>query len=151
MYKARAFFFVCAGLLCLALSYHFGARSAGAQSAGSMEGANFAPPVQGVTPYWIVSFVVNRVLYTSYLNPLTNQWQIPALPAFTVPGTAPVAATNGEAGYVLLANGDVYMGTQYGGNLLGGAPTPAQSISIGQLKAKYATPQGKAGKAPGDR
>jgi hypothetical protein len=30
MHKARAFF-VCAGLLCLAPSYHLGARSAGAQ------------------------------------------------------------------------------------------------------------------------
>ena len=31
MHKARAFFYVCAGLFLLALSYHLGARSAGAQ------------------------------------------------------------------------------------------------------------------------
>jgi hypothetical protein len=32
MVKARTFFFVCAGLLCLALSYHLGARNAAAQA-----------------------------------------------------------------------------------------------------------------------
>ena len=32
MHKARAFFFVCTGLLCLALAYHLGARSAVAQA-----------------------------------------------------------------------------------------------------------------------
>ena len=32
MHKARAFFFVCAGIFLLALSYHLGARGAGAQA-----------------------------------------------------------------------------------------------------------------------
>jgi hypothetical protein len=144
MHKARAFFFVCAGIFLLALSYHLGARSAGAQSGGTVEGASFIAPEQYSSPYWSVSFVVDRVLYTSYQSPYTKQWQIPAVPAFTVPGTAPIAATSGIGqgqSFVLLANGDVYSGSgQYGGNLLGGAPTPAQSISIGQLKAKYAPP-----------
>ena len=35
MHKARAFFFVCAGLFLLALAYHLGARSAGAQAPGN--------------------------------------------------------------------------------------------------------------------
>jgi hypothetical protein len=35
MHKARAFFFVCAGLFLLALSYHLGARNAGAQAPGN--------------------------------------------------------------------------------------------------------------------
>jgi len=35
MHKARAFFYVCAGLLCLALAYHLGARSATAQVGSS--------------------------------------------------------------------------------------------------------------------
>lgn len=30
--RTKAFFYVCAGLLCLALAYHLGAQSAGAQS-----------------------------------------------------------------------------------------------------------------------
>jgi len=33
--KARTFFFVSAGILCLALSYHLGARNVGAQSAAN--------------------------------------------------------------------------------------------------------------------
>jgi len=41
MHKARAFFFVCAGLLCLALAYHFGARSATAQAPGNPVVATF--------------------------------------------------------------------------------------------------------------
>lgn len=32
---AKRFFFVCAGLLCLAIAYHLGARSAGAQTPGN--------------------------------------------------------------------------------------------------------------------
>ncbi len=35
MHRARAFFFVCAGLLCLAVAYHLGATSAGAQAPGN--------------------------------------------------------------------------------------------------------------------
>jgi hypothetical protein len=38
MHKARAFFFVCAGILCLMVAYHLGARSAGAQAAGTIAG-----------------------------------------------------------------------------------------------------------------
>ena len=36
MHKARSFFFVCAGLLCLAAAYHFGAQSATAQGSGTI-------------------------------------------------------------------------------------------------------------------
>ena len=56
------------------------------------------------------------------------------------------------------ANGDAYtfQGTNtWGllGNVFGsGGPTPAVSQPTwGQLKAKYATPQGKAGQVKGDR
>ena len=38
---AKRFFYVCAGLLCLALAYHFGATSATAQAPGN--------PVVGIT------------------------------------------------------------------------------------------------------
>jgi hypothetical protein len=38
MPKARAFFFVCAGILCLVLAYHLGAQSAGAQVGGTIAG-----------------------------------------------------------------------------------------------------------------
>ena len=137
MYKARAFFFVCAGLFLLALSYHLGARSAGAQAGGSVEGATFTTSNDGLH----VSFCVNRVLYASQQTPAGYWYPVPATPVtgVPIPGTAAVVATSPTA--VLLANGDVYTASYgYGGNLLGASPTPAQSISIGQLKAKYATP-----------
>ena len=35
MYRAKAFFYVCAGVFLLALSYHLGARNAGAQAPGN--------------------------------------------------------------------------------------------------------------------
>jgi hypothetical protein len=35
MHKARAFFFICAGLLCLAIAYHLGATSVQAQEPGN--------------------------------------------------------------------------------------------------------------------
>ena len=47
MHKARAFFYVCAGLFLLALSYHIGATNAGAQAPGS--------PVVGVAGTGIVT------------------------------------------------------------------------------------------------
>ncbi len=39
---AKRFFYVCAGLLCLALSYHLGARSAVAQAGSSVTGITMA-------------------------------------------------------------------------------------------------------------
>jgi len=93
MNRARSFFFVCLGILALALAYHFGATTATAQAPG---------------------------------NPLVVGWN-----------------NNGYGDYAATANGDVYFTTDAGwtwtrrGNVFGSA-TPVQSISIGQLKAKYA-------------
>jgi hypothetical protein len=90
MNRARSFFFVCLGILALALAYHFGATTATAQAPGN-----------------------------------------------------PVVGTFGIQPAVVTANGDVYYASsiygpyQFVTNVFGGA-TPAQSISIGQLKAKYA-------------
>jgi hypothetical protein len=57
------------------------------------------------------------------------------------PGNPIVAA---DGGYVYTVNGDCYESRlnvggrwDYRGNVFGG-PVPAQSISVGQLKAKYA-------------
>jgi hypothetical protein len=139
MHKARAFFFVCAGIFLLALAYHLGARSAGAQvGSGLIEGASITQPPYG---YLAVTFCVNRVLYMSEQTPAGYWYPVPAkpVPGVPVPGTAAIIATAQNA--VLLANGDVYSASYgYGGNLLGANPTPAQSISIGQLKAKYVPP-----------
>jgi hypothetical protein len=98
MNRARSFFYVCLGILALAIAYHFGATTATAQAPGNP----------------VVGFVTTS---TS-----AGQWQ------------------------VITANGDIYIAADgtpyhYWGNVFRAA-TPAQGISIGQLKAKYATPAG---------
>jgi hypothetical protein len=96
MTRARSFFYVCLGILALALAYHFGATTATAQAPG---------------------------------NPVTAM------------------AFGGNTGYVtaMTADGDLYFTPNYGTTwyrypncFTGSVPTPAQSISIGQLKTKYA-------------
>jgi hypothetical protein len=95
MHKARAFFIVCAGIFLLALTYHFGARSAGAQA-----GSDFAAyVVYGSTHYGVMA---SGDVYMK-----------------------------GAVGPVLPPGPPTYMGNFWG------TATPAQSISIGQLKAKY--------------
>ena len=104
---AKRFFYVCAGLLCLALAYHLGAKSAGAQAPGN--------PVVGITGS------------SSYIAAVTS-------------------------------NGDVYLSSNDWGdgpwsfrsNIFNSA-TPAAQPTWGQVKAKYAPPQGKAGPAREDR
>ena len=86
---ASSHLFVCAGLFLLALSYHLGARSAGAQAPGN--------PVVAATDLWV---------YTA----------------------------NGDGYYLVSTSPAIWV---YKGNVFSGS-TPAQSISIGQLKAKYA-------------
>jgi hypothetical protein len=96
MNRARSFFYACLGILALAVAYHLGAQSAGAQAPGN--------PVVAVEP-----------------------------------------------GIVYTANGDAYQRTggpgpwTFVGNVFGsGGPTPTSQPTWGQVKAKYATPQGKA-------
>ena len=129
MHRARAFFFVCAGLFLLALSYHLGARSAGAQvsitAAGAALGFNAA---------------VGRTVYTLSFggSPVVRP---------PVPGTDAIVAVdgNGSGNTVLLANGDGYAfnpnstpgGWILQGNIFSGGPTSAQRETFGSLKVKY--------------
>lgn len=147
MQKARAFFFVCAGIFLLALAYHLGARSAGAQSGVRMVGIDFFSSPPGTTGR--VAIDESGQLYEEN-EAARCVWT----PTFQLAGT-PVALTtrpdNGCIVWVLMENGDLYEGNkavtggwppQFACNIRGGV-TPAQSISIGQLKAKYVTPAGK--------
>ena len=47
MYRVKAFFYVCAGLFLLALAYHLGARSAGAQANSPVSGIAFPNGTSG--------------------------------------------------------------------------------------------------------
>jgi hypothetical protein len=136
---AKRFFYVCAGILCLALAYHLGARRAGAQG-----------PVSVTTAYgWRGSSnspgnyaaVVER---TVYLLDNGGHYQIGP----PVPGTAPIVAVGGDQGNtvnnvtVVLGNGDAYAcglseaTWHFEGNIIG-VTVPAAQQTWGGVKARY--------------
>jgi hypothetical protein len=139
MHKARAFFFVCAGIFLLAVSYQLGATSARAQT-GIVQGATvndlgYFAAASGRTFYWGYSY------YSGGSPPLLRTVPDP------IPGTSEVVVAemiHGGDGYnVVLANGDVYQwgygqapGWRYAFNLVG-APTPARQASWGQVKVDH--------------
>ena len=128
----RRFFQVCAGLLCLALTYHLGALSSSAQSGASIEGPELEQHGGGIA----ASGCVNRVLYVSGVAV-----------APPVPGASAIIATavlaNSSLPYgVVLANGDMYLyhdpgGWARSGNMLGELPTNAPNATWGQVKTRY--------------
>jgi hypothetical protein len=126
--RARSFFFVCLGLLCIVAAYHLGARNAGAQAGEPVVGGIYLPNS-------VFSAVVGRTLYVKDLRVVAG-----------IPGTSPVVACSSDlvTGEVMLENGDCYRQDgagpwNYAGNVFGGA-TATQGATWGQLKAKYATP-----------
>jgi hypothetical protein len=132
---AKKFFYVCAGLFLLALSYHLGARSASAQIGGLQAGFGFpfACGVEGRTVHVMQRDGLGT--FETYPDPLPG-----SSPAVGV--WADDSGLSATHAYVVLANGDVYHGF-YGqgwtltGNLLSGAPTPAQAQTWGRVKSAY--------------
>ncbi len=133
MQRARAFFFVCAGLLCLAIAYNLGATRSAASPQSVIVDAGH--------PYYCGNgncctlAVLGRTLY------------IDGQPSSSpIPGTARVAWV-GTGTYnnpsVMLENGDTYWEATPGGpwgfvrNAVGGV-TPVAQSTWGQVKAKYA-------------
>jgi hypothetical protein len=137
MRQAKAFLVVCAGIFLLALAYHLGARSAGAQVGGGLLTAGEC------VDYDKTVACVDRTLYLTWASDPVTTYP-------SVPGTAPVIAVGYQNHQVLamLSNGDTYRCTYNTGGpweficnaVSGPGPVPAQGISIGQLKAEYATP-----------
>jgi hypothetical protein len=131
---AKRFFYVCAGLLCLALTYHAGARNATAQAPAECFGIDSE---RGA------AVVVGRMMYVRPLSPFTSPPTIPQ----PVPGTEAVIACAPFS--ALLANGDVYhwtgepTGWTYSGSVYPLA-TSAEQSSWGSVKARYrdAAPRG---------
>lgn len=144
MPNARAFFFVCAGILLLVLTYHFGASSAGAQSpaapeiavlSGSLGDNEYLPlPTyrDGTAALpsecrWIVS--PGHINMTRYTNPVLGCEVRDDVGGILLDTLTPDDDMDrSRANYMIVA----VRGSA--------APTPAQGISIGQLKAKYAAP-----------
>lgn len=130
---ARRFFLICAGFLCLSISYHLGARVAIGQGAVVVDGAHIDSP-GGPIQTAFVTCAIGRVFYANG-SPV----------AVPIPGGARVIATDGTASSewpyaVLLENGDFYYGSgtvwALQGNVLGDATSPTR-VSWGSLKARY--------------
>jgi hypothetical protein len=120
---AKRFFFVCAGILCLALAYHFGATSAGAQgTTWRVVGDNLV--------------VSGNALYLRDGNGWTPVDTGPVPPSQVVSGwwgggLQGLSTDSGE-GWVYFNNGS----GRHDIGLIPGA-TPTSRVSFGQLKARY--------------
>jgi hypothetical protein len=130
---ARKFFYISAGMLMLALAFHFGASTSTAQGGTVLEGASIQFPA-GI-PDARATACVNRIYRWMQSGGTPNEFPVP------VPGTSPVVATD-TYGNVLLENGDWFQhnGTAwaYRGNLAGGGPTSTERTTWGQAKSPYA-------------
>jgi hypothetical protein len=129
---AKRFFYVCAGMLCLAIVFHLGQVTAHAQGGALVEGAS------------IESFQLNTLPRATACVNRFYRWMgesggAPNVAPVPVPGTSPIIATD-PYGTVMLANGDwlKFTGTDWVviGNLAD-SPTPAQQASLGSVKARY--------------
>jgi hypothetical protein len=132
MHKARAFFYVAAGVFLLALCCHLGARNAGAQVGSQVTLGDMNRSFEGG-----IAAVVNRSVYTGTIRPKLAAFG--ALPP--VPGVDPIVAVYGADPTVMLFNGDVYTYSGGGwtlmGNIVSGGRTPAQQGSWGAVKDRY--------------
>jgi hypothetical protein len=141
---ARKFFYVCGGLFLLALSYHLGARSAGAQSGGN--------PVASID-YGGNGLLASGVDASGQLSMVQMRDSGPADPVVRVPFPVPsqvlasYATPNGTGGvyeaFIVCSDGTIYRylsstggGWQVHSHLFGGA-TATQSTTWGQVKDRY--------------
>ena len=105
MYKARAFFYVCAGVFLLALSYHLGARNAGAQQGSAVTGFAItgSPDVFVLTPngdlfYRRLGSAGTGWFFYSELTPVGNFWSGGPTPARAETWGAVKSRYRGERG-----------------------------------------------------
>jgi hypothetical protein len=134
---ARKFFFICAGLLCLAVALKLGATVAVAQTA-TLDVAEAE-----------LGLYAGTIGRTVYLATQTDPGgPLDFYRSFSVPGSSRILAVHvgGNSTYpvtAVLENGDVYVATNFGsswnlaGNIIGGGPTPARVTTWGSLKSRY--------------
>ncbi len=138
---ARKFFFVCAGLLCLAIAYDVGVKNATAQT-GLVDGAH----VENDGPSLDLTAAIGRQFYRWRWDIVSGQITPGPVTVFAapIPGTAQVVSTFSDyygRFVAVLGNGDTYYvddGSSWklAGNFAG-SPTPAQKASWGHVKARY--------------
>jgi hypothetical protein len=140
---ARKFFYIAAGMLMLALVYHLGSGTAGAQGFG----LGLVCKLDGTDMYGTQS-------YCSPSGDIFQYWNGHWAKTSNVFGGAPGARTiiSYGSGVALASNGEVFASVLKGWGpwtSLGfpaGGPTPALHESWGQLKSRYrATPQATPG------
>lgn len=130
---AKRFFYVCAGLFLLALSYHLGAHNVTAQSS-AIQGGMVGFESQGF------SGASGRLVHVMNSGGAAGRIGAP------VPGDAAIIATSfrgdveNPQGFVLLENEDAYLSSGaawlFVGNLFD-APTASRSESWGKVKDRY--------------
>ena len=136
---AKKFFYVCGGLLMLALAYHVGATDGEAQGGGALDAAFISAcgDVSAVSGRTIM-FSGGSTSYLPYVHP------------YPVPGSAAVvscayAGCTSGGFYAVLATGEIYLSAgdtrnpgpwTYIGSALG-APTAGRGATWGQVKARY--------------
>ena len=132
MDRARSFFIVCLGILCSVATYQLGATSAKAQAPSGIRvlaGNSFV--LSGGTVYRLDTTSGWFVVAELPPVPPTDLMYYDGWTAVTVQGEGWHCDSPGQTSWRSLG-------------MVPGGPTPAQGMSIGQLKAKYATPaQGK--------
>jgi hypothetical protein len=124
---ARRFFYIAAGVLLLALSYHLGA--------GTASGQGFV-----VRPLWLSNVFANGSVYYLESGNLPLGWKLlsgadlpPVPPASLVSFSSSngIAITDAGEGWARLGGEWQSLG------FIPGAPTPALHQSWGQVKARY--------------
>jgi hypothetical protein len=145
MNRARSFFFVCLGILALAVAYHLGATTATAQAPG-----NPVVQLQRSSNGNLISITSNGDAYESVSPSADGPWSFRSnvfSGATPAPGNPVVGIERGNNfGMIsITSKGDVYQSSDDSGagpwtfrSNVFGSTTPAQSISIGQLKSQYA-------------
>ena len=131
---ARKFFYVCAGMFLLALSYHFGASSAGAQGSG----LGLVCKLDGTDMYGTQSYCSPSGDIYQYWN---GHWAKTSNVFGGTPGARIVVSYG--SGVALASNGEVFTSELKGWTpwtSLGfpaGGPVPSLHESWGQVKARY--------------
>jgi len=77
MHRARAFFFVCAGFLCLALASRLGVRSAGAKPASSQQSTDYSSTQRVGHPQVLIPGATRDAVADAIANRLSaNGWTV---------------------------------------------------------------------------
>ena len=126
MHRARAFFYVAAGVFLLVLSYHLGARSAAAQSGSFFQVLNASNPL---------TVEVGGQVY--YLDKSVPVWRHPS----AMPPVPVGSLLAGDGGTYITEDGTAWWPDGGPGwqslPLPGSGPVPTQRETFGALKARY--------------